>query len=75
MANTPAESNKDAAKGGAPEVQSVTLRPKGSKKDEDNKQFSISHGNKLLGLRNSQWEVNDENWSHNGKELVKKDKK
>lgn len=48
----------------------VTLKAKGEKGKE--RTFDIKQANSLLKLHNTQWELNDAAYEHNGTELVKK---
>lgn len=48
----------------------VTLKVKDDPKREQS--FPIAQANAILNLRNSQWELSDSKFKHNGKEIAKK---
>lgn len=50
--------------------ETVKLKAK-DVKDSKPRDFELNHANKLLSLRNSQWELADPNWKSNGIELAK----
>ena len=56
------------ASGTAPEV--VTLKTKNADKPRK-KSFPLEQANKLIKLKNSQWELDDKGYKFNGTELAK----